>query len=81
MVETFKEKPQVASGWINGGFFISKYIFLKSITGDKTILEKKPLENLSKNNQLMAFKHYGFWKCMDTKRDKDVLEKLIKKLV
>ena len=79
LVETFKEKPQVASGWINGGFFISKYIFLKSITGDKTILEKKPLENLSKNNQLMAFKHYGFWKCMDTKRDKDVLDKILKK--
>jgi glucose-1-phosphate cytidylyltransferase len=79
IVKSFKEKPQVNAGWINGGFFISKYHFLNLISGDKTTLEKQPLENSSKLGQLMAFKHYGFWKCMDTKRDKDVLDKILKK--
>ncbi len=78
-VKSFKEKPQVTSGWINGGFFVSKYRFLEKITGDKVILEKQPLENSSKSRQLLAFKHYGFWKCMDTKRDKDVLDKILRK--
>ncbi len=78
-VNTFKEKPQVTTGWINGGFFISNYNFFKLIKNDKTILEKEPLEKASKNNQLYAFKHKGFWKCMDTLRDKEVLEKIYKK--
>ena len=78
-VNTFKEKPQVTTGWINGGFFISNYNFFKLIKNDKTILEKEPLEQASKNNQLYAFKHKGFWKCMDTLRDKEVLEKIYKK--
>lgn len=78
-VNTFKEKPQVNTGWINGGFFISNYNFFKLIRNDKTILEKEPLEQASKNNQLYAFKHKGFWKCMDTLRDKEVLEKIYKK--
>ena len=77
-VNTFKEKPQVTTGWINGGFFISNYNFFKLIKNDKTILEKEPLEQASKNNQLYAFKHKGFWKCMDTLRDKEVLEKIYK---
>mgnify|MGYP001429131789 CR=1 FL=1 len=80
-VKDFKEKPQVGSGWINGGFFVAKTSFISLIQGDKTILEKTPLEKATKLGQLYAYKHYGFWKCMDTKRDKDVLEKLIKKLV
>lgn len=79
IVTNFKEKPQVTSGWINGGFFIAKNKFLKTIKSDKTILEKAPLENAAKKRELMAFKHYGFWKCMDTKRDKEVLEKILKK--
>lgn len=78
-VNTFKEKPQVTTGWINGGFFISNYNFFKLIKNDKTILEKEPLEQATKNNQLYAFKHKGFWKCMDTLRDKEVLEKIYKK--
>ena len=77
-VSTFKEKPQVTTGWINGGFFISNYNFFKLIKNDKTILEREPLEQASKNNQLYAFKHKGFWKCMDTLRDKEVLEKIYK---
>ena len=77
-VVSFKEKPQVNSGWINGGFFIAKYEFFNIIKGNNTILEKEPLEHASKRNQMYAYKHYGFWKCMDTKRDKDVLEKIYK---
>ena len=79
LVSSFKEKPQVGSGWINGGFFVAKYSFLSLIKGDQTILEKNPLEKATKQGQLSAFKHQGFWKCMDTKRDKDVLEKIFKK--
>ncbi len=77
-VFSFKEKPQVSEGWINGGFFIAKYDFFNLIKGDKTILEKTPLEKASSNGQLHAFRHKGFWKCMDTKRDKDVLESVYK---
>lgn len=77
-VTNFKEKPQVNTGWINGGFFIANKEFLNTIKNDYTILEKTPLEKASKKNQLFAFKHYGFWKCMDTKRDKDILEKIVK---
>ena len=78
-VISFKEKPQVTEGWINGGFFIAKYDFFDLIKGDTTILEKEPLEKASLSEQLYAFKHKGFWKCMDTKRDKEVLEKIYKK--
>ena len=53
------------------------YDFLKYIKNEKTILEKSPLEKAQKNKQLIAFKHYGFWKCMDTKRDKDQLSNLM----
>ncbi len=76
----FKEKPQVSnsSGWINGGFFIANKKFLKMIKNKKTILEKQPLEKASKKGELIAFKHNGFWKCMDTLRDKNVLEKIYK---
>ena len=78
LVKTFKEKPQTGGGWINGGFFITNKNFLNLIKGKKTILEKEPLEKASKKKQLLAFKHNGFWKCMDTLRDKQVLEKMHK---
>ena len=78
-VSKFKEKPQVSTGWINGGFFVAKYNFFNLISGDKTILEKEPLESATKKRQLYAFKHKGFWKCMDTFRDKNVLEQIFKK--
>ena len=77
-VTSFKEKPQVTNGWINGGFFIANKKFLKYIGKKSTILEKEPLEKATKNRQLNAYKHFGFWKCMDTKRDKDELEHLVK---
>ena len=78
-VTSFKEKPQTKSSWINGGFFISNKKFLSFIKNEKTILEKEPLEKATKEKKLMAYKHKGFWKCMDTLRDKQVLEKLHKK--
>ena len=79
LVISFKEKPQVQKGWINGGFFIANSNFLNFIRGDKEILEKKPLETVSKKRQLNAFQHKGFWKCMDTIRDKEVLTKILSK--
>ncbi len=78
-VVSFKEKPQVNNGWINGGFFVAKKEFLNLIKNDKVILEKKPLEMACKKHELLAFKHEGFWKCMDVKRDRDELQKIYKK--
>jgi len=77
-VSYFKEKSKLNEGWINGGFFVIEPNFLKLIKSDKTILERGPLEKTSKNGQLVAFKHYDFWQCMDTKRDKINLEEIIK---
>ena len=79
LVSSFKEKPQVQNGWINGGFFVTNKKFLNFIKGDRDILEKKPLEKVCKKKQLSAFKHEGFWQCMDVKRDKDELEKIYRK--
>ena len=78
-VISFKEKPQVTDGWINGGFFVARIKFLKLIRNDFVILEKEPLEKACKMKQLLAFKHEGFWKCMDVKRDRDELIKIFKK--
>ncbi len=73
----FKEKSKLDEGWINGGFFVMEPKFLKFIKNDKTYLEREPLEDVSKKKQLTAFRHEGFWQCMDTKRDKDLLNKII----
>ena len=78
-VISFKEKPQTTNSWINGGFFVANFNFLKLIRNDKEILEKWPLEQAVKKKELVAFKHYGFWKCMDVKRDRDELQKIYKK--
>ena len=75
-VKSFKEKPQVGQGWVNGGFFIFNNEVLNFIKDDQTMLEREPLEKLTMAGQLMAFKHKGFWKCMDTMRDKILLNKL-----
>jgi len=77
-VSYFKEKSKLDEGWINGGFFVMEPKFLKLIKGDKTTLEREPLETVSKKGELLAFKHYDFWLCMDTKRDKINLEEIIK---
>jgi len=75
-VKSFKEKPQVTRGWINGGFFVCQPQFFGLIKDDQTILEVEPLEQAAITEELMAYKHEGFWQCMDTKRDKDLLEEL-----
>jgi len=73
-VQSFKEKPQLGQGWINGGFFVCEPEFFDLIDNDSTILEQDPLESAALSGNLMAYKHSGFWQCMDTKRDKDFLE-------
>ena len=79
-VISFKEKPQITTnGWINGGFFVANTKFLNFIRGDKEILEKWPLEKATRLKQISAFKHNGFWKCMDVKRDRDELQRLYNK--
>ena len=77
-VSYFKEKSRLDEGWINGGFFVMEPEFLKFIKNDNTYLEREPLEQVTKKKQLAAFKYEGFWQCMDTKRDKDKLEKILK---
>jgi len=72
IVKSFKEKPQTSQGWINGGFFVTNYKFFNYIENDKTILEKTSLERVCKNKNLSAYKFKGFWKCMDTLREKKV---------
>ena len=73
-VSSFKEKPQVTQGWINGGYFVIQPEFFDLIEGDDTILEHDPLERVAQMGELMAYRHDSFWQCMDTKRDRDSLE-------
>ena len=75
-VKTFKEKPQTGEGWINGGFFVFEPKIFDYLHGDDTVLEAEPLERLAKDGQLMAYKHNGFWQCMDTLRDKISLNRI-----
>ena len=77
-VTKFKEKNIVGESWINGGFFVVNPEFFKFLKNDRTILERAPLEKVTKIKQLSAFKHPGFWQCMDHKSDKDILDKMIK---
>jgi len=77
-VTSFEEKKKIKSVWINGGFFVVNKNFLKYIKNNHSILEKKPLEKMVKIGQLNAFKHKGFWECVDTKRDRDYLNNLLK---
>ena len=79
LVKYFKEKSKLDEGWINGGFFVVEPEFIKLIKDKDTYLEREPLEIASTKKQLYAYKHYDFWQCMDTKRDKDLLEKILKK--
>ena len=77
-VKYFKEKNSLDEGWINGGFFIMSPKFINFIRNDQTYLEREPFEKITKKNQFVAFKHKGFWQCMDTLRDKEILEKKIR---
>lgn len=75
-VSSFQEKPQMGQGWVNGGFFVLQPEFFELIVNDSMILEREPLEQAARMGQLMAYRHDGFWQCMDTKRDLDVLQNL-----
>jgi glucose-1-phosphate cytidylyltransferase len=78
-VESFIEKPKGDGAWINGGFFVCQPEVIDYIETDATVFEKEPLENLAKEDKLFTYKHRGFWKPMDTLRDKTQLEELIDK--
>ena len=72
----FEEKPQTKAGWINGGFFVLNPKVFNYIESDQTIFEREPMKRLSSSGELMAYKHEKFWQCMDTLRDKNLLNKM-----
>jgi glucose-1-phosphate cytidylyltransferase len=76
MVVDFTEKPQIGEGWINGGFMVCEPAILDYLEGDQSSLEVDALERLAADKQLSAYRHEGFWQCMDTLRDKRLLESL-----
>ena len=76
VVKEFQEKPQAGEGWINGGYFIFEPEVFDYLDNDDSILERDCLENLAKDSQLMAYQHEGFWQCMDTLREKTVLDNM-----
>jgi len=75
-VKTFHEKAEDSEGWINGGFFVLNSRALDRIDGDDTIWEREPIERLAHDGELMAYRHLGFWSCMDTLKEKNMLEEL-----
>jgi len=75
-VRSFKEKPQVNQGWINGGFFVLSPKVFDYIENDLTTFEAEPLERLAAEGQLITYRHEGFWQCMDTVRDRELLNKM-----
>jgi glucose-1-phosphate cytidylyltransferase len=75
-VTEFSEKPQLGEGWINGAFFVLEPEVFEYVDGDDTQWEREPLERLAREGQLMAYRHTSFWQCMDTLRDKKLLEEL-----
>lgn len=75
-VTQFTEKPQIGEGWINGAYFVLEPEIFDYIEGDETVWEKEPLECLAREGQLMAYRHTSFWQCMDTLREKHILENL-----
>jgi glucose-1-phosphate cytidylyltransferase len=72
----FEEKPHGSSGWVNGGFFVSSPAVFDYLDGDETVFERSPLERISRDGELMAYQHHGFWYGMDTLWDKIYLEQL-----
>jgi glucose-1-phosphate cytidylyltransferase len=76
LVVAFQEKSQLNVGWVNGGFFVCEPQILDFIESDSVMLEREPLERIARESQLGAFKHHGFWQCMDSKRDRDLLQSL-----
>ena len=76
IIDHFREKPQAENAWINGGFFVLDPKVLDYIKDDYTVWENEPLEQLTREGQLSAYKHHGFWHPMDTLRDRNILERL-----
>jgi glucose-1-phosphate cytidylyltransferase len=75
-VNKFQEKSQLHEGWINGGYFVLEPEIFNFIQGDEIMLEREPLDSVAQSGELMGYQHRGFWQCMDTKRDHDMLEEL-----
>jgi len=75
-VTDFYEKPEEGEGWINGGFFVLNAKVLDYIEGDKTAWEHAPIERLAREGQMVSYSHRGFWSCMDTLREKNMLDDL-----
>ena len=75
-ITEFYEKPETGEGWINGGYFVLNRGALDYIDGDDTIWEREPVERLAKDGQLMGYQHHGFWSCMDTLKEKNILEEM-----
>lgn len=75
LVKKFEEKNQVNEGWINGGFFIFNKKIFDYLPKSQCMLEREPMSKLVSDNQLISYKHHGFWQCMDTLRDKELLNK------
>lgn len=78
LIKYFREKYSLDEGWINGGFFVINPKFINYIKNDQTFLEREPFYKATKKKQIIAFKHNGFWQCMDTIRDREILEKKIR---
>jgi glucose-1-phosphate cytidylyltransferase len=76
LIASFQEKPQISQGWINGGYFVLHRKVLDLIENDDTIFEAEPLKTLSGMGELVAYKHDGFWQCMDTYRELELLNNL-----
>ena len=76
-VVKFKEKTQLGESWINGGYFVVNPEFFQFLKDDKTVLESEPLEKVTNLKEIKAFRHEGFWQCMDHKLDKDTLDQMI----
>jgi glucose-1-phosphate cytidylyltransferase len=75
-INKFSEKAKEDGGWVNGGFMVVKPEVFDYISKDDTVFEKEPLTRVAKEGKLMAYKHYGFWQCMDTQRDRAILEEM-----
>lgn len=75
-ITDFYEKPEAAEGWINGGYFVLNAKVIDYIENDETIWERGPIERLARDGQLMGYRHYGFWSCMDTLKEKNTLEEM-----
>ena len=78
IVKSFVEKKREDGGWINGGYMVLEPAIFDYIDGDSTIMEKKPFEMLASENNLAAYKHFGFWQCMDSMKDHSTLEELLR---